>query len=84
MHFPESRFYLRRVRLAKNSELLPPLLEVGYVVEPAAGDPERTCVVEIPVDVGEGVRTLKEVGLWEQVAFAAFLQRHWADNQVRK
>ena len=69
--------------MASNSELLPPLREAGYVVEPAVGDLERTSVVEIPVDVGEGIRTLKEVGMWEQLAFAAFLQRHWADNQVR-
>ena len=82
MHFPESRFYIRRVRLASNSELLPPLREAGYVIEPAVGDLERTSVVEIPVDVGEGIRTVKEVGMWEQLAFAAFLQRHWADNQV--
>lgn len=82
MHFPESRFYIRRVRLASNSELLPPLRDAGYVVEPAIGDLERTSVVEIPVDVGEGIRTVKEVGMWEQLAFAAFLQRHWADNQV--
>jgi len=82
MHFPESRFYIRRVRIASNSELLLPLKEAGYVVEPAVGDLERTSVVEIPVDVGEGIRTLKEVGMWEQLAFAAFLQRHWADNQV--
>ena len=40
-------------------------------------------VVEIPVDAGEGVRTAKELSMWEQLSFAAFLQRHWADNQVR-
>lgn len=50
-------------------------------MEPAVGD-DRTMVVEIPVDAGEGIRTLKDVTMWEQLAFAAFLQRHWADNQV--
>lgn len=54
------RFYIRRVRLASTSELLPPLREAGYRVEEAVGDP-RTMVVEIPVDAGEGIRTLKEV-----------------------
>jgi len=49
------------VRLANTSELLSPLQEAGYRVEPAVGDP-RTAVVEIPVDAGEGIRTLKEVG----------------------
>ncbi len=49
------------MRLANTSELLSPLQEAGYKVEPAVGDP-RTAVVEIPVDAGEGIRTLKEVG----------------------
>ena len=32
--------------------------------------------------LGEGVRTLDEVSMWEQLGLAALLQRHWADNQV--
>jgi hypothetical protein len=39
-------------------------------------------VVEIPVDVGEGIRTVSEVSMWEQLSLAAFMQRNWADNQV--
>ena len=39
-------------------------------------------VVEVPVDVGEGIRTVSELSIWEQFSLAAFLQRHWADNQV--
>ena len=39
-------------------------------------------VVEIPVDVGEGIRTASELSIWEQFSLAAFMQRHWADNQV--
>lgn len=53
-----------------------------YRVEPAVVDPEGTVVVEIPVDAGEAVRTVWEVSMSEQLSFAAFLQRHWADNQV--
>ena len=34
------------------------------------------------VDVGEGIRTVSEVPMWEQMALAAFMQRYWADNQV--
>ena len=33
MHFPESRFYIRRVRLAKNSNLVPVLRDAGFKVE---------------------------------------------------
>ena len=82
MHFPESRHYSRRVRLGATHELVPRLVAAGYDVEPAAEDPSRKVVVTFPVDAGEGVRTIDSVCMWEQFALAAFLQRHWADNQV--
>jgi adenosylcobalamin-dependent ribonucleoside-triphosphate reductase len=82
MHYPESRFYIRRIRLSKHSELLEPLKKANYHIEPAFGSEDTTMVVEIPVDVGEGIRTAAELSIWEQFSLAAFLQRHWADNQV--
>ena len=82
LHYPESRFYIRRIRLGINSELIPPLERAGYKIEPAFGSEETTMVVEVPVDVGEGIRTVSELSLWEQFSLAAFMQRHWADNQV--
>ena len=82
MHYPESRFYIRRMRLASNSPLIDPLRKAGYKLEPAVGSEQDTMVVEIPIDVGEGIRTVNEVSMWEQVALAANLQRWWADNQV--
>lgn len=82
MHYPESRFYIRRIRLSKNSPLLKPLKKAGYKIEPAFGSEESTMVVEIPVDVGDGIRTIREVSIWEQFSLAAFLQKYWADNQV--
>lgn len=33
MHFPESRFYIRRIRLARSSGLVPVLREAGVLVE---------------------------------------------------
>ena len=82
LHYPESRFYIRRIRLSKHSELLEPLEKAGYKLEPAFGSEDTTMVVEVPVDVGEGIRTASELSIWEQFSLAAFLQRHWADNQV--
>ena len=82
MHYPESRFYIRRVRLAANSALVDALRKARYHIEPVADGDPNTAVVEIPIDVGEGVRTARQVTMWEQLALAAFLQRHWADNQV--
>ena len=112
VHFPESRYYWRRVRLAKEHALVPRLRAAGYAVEPALEDPERKVVVAVPVDAGEcrssqqskqsewplnsysythpsppsptgeGVRTVADVSMWEQLSIAALLQRYWADNQV--
>ena len=82
LHYPESRFYIRRIRLSVNSELIEPLKKAGYKTEPAFGSEDSTLVVEVPVDVGEGIRTAAELSIWEQFSLAAFLQRHWADNQV--
>jgi adenosylcobalamin-dependent ribonucleoside-triphosphate reductase len=82
VHHPESRFYVRRVRLGVDHEAVGPLKAAGYRVEPAGEDPERKVVVSFPVDAGEGIRTLDDVSMWEQLAMAAFLQRNWADNQV--
>ena len=82
LHYPEARFYLRRVRVANNSPLLKPLSKAGYIVEPAFGSEDSTSVVTIPVDVGEGIRTAGDISIWEQMALAAFLQRYWSSNQV--
>lgn len=81
LHFPESRFYIRRVRLAATSDLAAHLREAGYTVEPASED-ANAVVVEFPVDAGEGVRTAAEVSMWEQLSMASLMQRYWADNQV--
>ena len=45
-------------------------------------DPVNSLVVEIPVSLGDRVRTLQRVTVWEQLQLAALLQRVWADNQV--
>ena len=82
LHYPESRFYIRRMRLSNQSALLEPLRNAGYPIESAFGSEDSTVVVEIPIDVGAGLRTAKDLTVWEQFSLAAFMQRHWADNQV--
>ena len=39
-------------------------------------------VVSFPIDMGGSIRTASSVSMWEQLSLAAFLQEHWADNQV--
>jgi len=82
VHFPENVCYIRRMRLSKYSDLIIPLKDAGYHIEPCFGSEDTTVVVEIPVKVGEKLRPVKDVSIWEQAALAAFLQRYWADNQV--
>jgi adenosylcobalamin-dependent ribonucleoside-triphosphate reductase len=81
MHYPESNYYIRRIRISATSDILPYLDEAGYKIEPDVNAPIDTVVVEIPVAI-EGVRTTKDISMWEQLSLAAFLQEHWADNQV--
>jgi len=82
VHYPEARFYIRRLRMSASSPLLERLRGAGYLVEPCAVNPSETAVVEFPIDAGPGIRTTRDVSMWEQLSLAAFLQRYWADNQV--
>jgi ribonucleoside-triphosphate reductase len=82
IHYPHSRFYIRRVRLSSKSELVEDLRKNGYHIEPDVLQPDYTVVVSFPIDIGEGVKTLKDVSIWEQMTLAAFMQKYWADNQV--
>lgn len=82
MHYPQSRFYIRRIQLSRTSPLINPLKKAGYKIEKAFGSEDSTVVTEIPVDIGEGIRTVKNISMWEQLSLAAFIQKYWADNQV--
>lgn len=82
VHFPISRCYIRRVRLAKDSDLVEPLKRAGFKVEPAKWAEKSTVVVEFPIKLEKGVRSQNDVSMWEKLRLTEFLQRHWADNQV--
>jgi hypothetical protein len=81
MHWPESRYYIRRVRLSKTSPYVARFKSANYVVEDCVGD-DSSVVVEFYVALESDIKTVSEVSIWEQFAMAAFLQRYWADNQV--
>lgn len=85
MHWPEDLHYIRRMRLAKNSDLVAPLKKAGYSIEPCVGQEDSTVVVEVPIkmdDLGGKLRAVGTVSMWEQLAMAAFIQHWWSDNQV--
>lgn len=81
LHFPESQFYIRRVRMNKDNAIMPLLEEVGYKIEDDVYTPNTVCI-EVPVNLGSKIRTLTDTSLWEQLSLAAFMQKYWADNQV--
>lgn len=82
IHFPESMYYIRRVRIANNSSFIPILNKSGYKVEPAIGQEDSTSVIEFPVAFKENIRTINQVSMWEQLNIAAFAQKYWSDNSV--
>lgn len=101
MHYPISQYYIRRIRVAADSPLLPVIRAAGYhsisllyyyynkiwlqwrYKTEKAVESQKNVVVEIPINAGEGLRKAKDISMWEQLSLAAFLQKYWADNQVR-
>ena len=82
IHYAENCSYMRTVRLASISPLLPILKEAGYKIEPSVSDPTRTVVVYFPVTHTKNTISKHDVSIWEQFANAVDLQHYWADNQV--
>jgi adenosylcobalamin-dependent ribonucleoside-triphosphate reductase len=81
IHFPESEYYIRRIRFSDTSEMLPHLVAAGYKTEPDAYS-LSTIVVEFPVKEPHFEKSKKSVSMWEQLEIAAQYQHFWADNSV--
>jgi ribonucleoside-diphosphate reductase alpha chain len=81
IHFPiENRYIIRRIRIAKNSELVPHLINSNVPFE-QDNYADNTLVFSFPIDQGP-TRSLKEVSMWEQLKMAELFQRWWSDNSV--
>jgi len=81
IHFPESEYYIRRIRFSNTSDLLDHLSKAGYNMEPDAYSPNTT-VVEFPIREPHFEKSKKDVSMWEQLEIAAQYQHFWADNSV--
>lgn len=81
VHWPVFDTYIRRLRLTNGDPMLKALEDAGYHVEPDVTQPNYTSVVELPT-MGSGVRTEKDVSVWEKANLAILAQRYWSDNQV--
>ncbi len=82
IHYPHSEHYIRRIRIANNSDLIPLLRRAGYRMEPVATGEKNTMVVEFPVKQENFQGGKRDVSMEMQVMNAIDLQKYWSDNQV--
>lgn len=81
IHYPQSQYYIRRIRFPTFVDQWKILQKAGYDVEPSAyGD--NTMVVSFPVKEEHFDRAVSEVTMWEQMENTAQMQYYWSDNQV--
>jgi ribonucleoside-triphosphate reductase (thioredoxin) len=81
IHFPESEYYIRRIRFGSDSQLLDSLANAGYNIEVDKYSPNTMCV-EFPVHEPYFKKSKKDISVWEQLEIAAQYQYYWADNSV--
>ena len=80
VHYPVSRFAIRRIRIGTDSPLVQSLQEAGVPNEPDTYS-DNTLVFSFAIDHGN-VRPCAEVSPWEQFSLVATMQRCYADNCV--
>lgn len=80
VHYPISRYAIRRVRIGLDSPLVPILKNAGVPFELDKYS-DNTLVFEFIIDHGN-IRPCKDVSPWEQFSLVAMLQRCWSDNCV--
>ncbi len=81
MKAPISPFYMRTIRIGHDSPLVDALIKAGYRIEKDRTTP-RTVVAYFPSKAPDGVRSARQISLWEQAALFTALQEHWSDNMV--
>ncbi len=81
IHYPHSEYYIRRIRLSKNSDLIEHIAKAGFKIEDDVYSP-NTVVAEFPIHEKFFDRSKNEVSIWEQAENAAAYQKYWSDNQV--
>lgn len=83
---PAGPFYIRRIRMSSNSDLVNVCRQNGYFVENVRGfdgkpDP-TTVVVEFPCKVPNGTPVGDELGAIQHLEIVKWLQTNWSDNSV--
>nr|QBK91193.1 MAG: ribonucleotide reductase [Pithovirus LCPAC202] len=80
IHFPHSRYCIRRVRVAAVSDFADLLKEEKVEWEKDVYT-DNTLVFTFYIDHGN-VRSVKDVSLYEQLTLLSTYQREWSDNMV--
>ncbi len=81
IHYPHSEFYIRRIRISKNSDLIAKIRNAGYHIENDLYS-ENSYVIEFPIHERYFDRSKNDTSIWEQAENAAAYQKYWSDNQV--
>ena len=86
VHPAYSKYYIRRVRMSSNDELVKFCRDLGYRVEYAVNfdgsENRETVVVEFPCETPEGALFADDMGVIKQLEMVKKLQEVWADNAV--
>lgn len=86
VHPAYSRYYIRRVRMGSNDQLVNICRDLGYKVEYVIGfdgqEDRSTMVVEFPCESGEKAILTKDMSAIKQLELVKTLQSEWADNAV--
>lgn len=80
IHFPVSRYAIRRIRVGTQSPIIDALINSNVPNEDDQYS-ANTKVFEFIIDHGP-VRPCEEVSPWEQFALIRMVQKYWADNSV--
>lgn len=82
VHYPESEYYIRHMRIDSSASFINILKDAGYRVIQQDTYSKTSAVVGFPVKERNFKRAVTEVSMWEQLELAAQMQHYWADNQV--
>jgi intein/homing endonuclease len=80
VHYPVSRYAIRRMRIGNDSPLVAIMKKANIPNEPDTYS-DNTLVFEFVIDHGN-VRPCDKVSPWEQFALVAMMQKCWSDNSV--
>lgn len=83
---PAGPYYIRRIRIASNSNLIQVCKSHGYKIEPQINfdgtEDLTTMVVEFPCKVPETTPIASEFGWKQQLELIRKIQSEWSDNSV--